>query len=268
MSLQQIEQSGSSLSATNQAILTVHASSLNGRGTISCYNVNSKQQDIPIVILLHGVYGDHWVWNELGGVHQVYQRLRANGQLDDMILVMPGDGSYYAGSGYLPLQAGPNAEQWIVTDVLEAVIRSIHGASKNSNVYLSGLSMGGYGALRLGAKYPDKFQGISAHSAITQLQELSLFINEALSIYRCEASREPDILYWMQRHRHQLPPLRFDCGQDDPLHSGNLAFSQQLKHDNIKHSFTSLEGAHEWSYWNTNVERSLLFFQNLEHPPQ
>jgi S-formylglutathione hydrolase FrmB len=39
-------------------------------------------------------------------------------------------------------------------------------------VAIAGLSMGGYGALRLGAKYAPNFSAISAHSAITELQDM------------------------------------------------------------------------------------------------
>ncbi|MEM8488256.1 MAG: alpha/beta hydrolase-fold protein [Bacteroidota bacterium] len=265
MSIQQIEQSSPEGAADKRMVLTVHASSLKGRGNISCYNAYSEATDLPIVILLHGVYGNHWVWMNMGGAHAVYERLRESNEIDEMLLVMPEDGSYYAGSAYLPLRNGFNYEQWIMEDMLETVLKRVPAASKKSRVYITGLSMGGYGALRLGAKYASRFSGISAHSAITTIEEMRIFVEEDLSIYQCENPNETDVLHWATQHKAQLPPLRMDCGKDDVLYGGNVEFSQQLKAAQIDHTFTTSEGGHEWPYWNRMVEHTLRFFDGIEH---
>lgn len=264
MTIQQIERSDPTLIEDNLTLLTVHASSLKGRGNISVYNTNSTKKDIPVVILLHGVYGNNWVWMHLGGVHNVYEQLRKEQQIDEMLLVMPEDGSYYSGSGYLPLTNGCDYERWIVDDVLQSLKKSFPNVTNNSNLYLSGLSMGGYGALRIGAKYPTLFSGISAHSSITKFSEMSLFINEPLSIYQCDNSHEKDILYWMQKNKNRLPPLRFDCGIDDQLYTGNIKLQKQLVKYGIDHKFDSYVGCHEWSYWNKHVATSLKMFSDIE----
>lgn len=269
MAIQQIEQSTPGSATDKCMTLTVHASSLKGRGTISCYNAYSETRDLPIVILLHGVYGNHWVWMNMGGVHNVYDRLRANkdadNSIDEMLLVMPEDGSYYAGSGYLPLSNGYDFERWIMEDMLETVIKKVPSASEKSRLYITGLSMGGYGALRLGAKYANTFSGISAHSAITNIKEMSLFVKEDLSIYHCEDPHETDALYWFKRNKQHLPPTRMDCGEDDELYAGNVQFSQLLKDARIDHTFLTSTGGHEWPYWHRMVEHSLRFFDGIEH---
>lgn len=264
MAIQQIEQSSPELTADKLLLLTVHASSLKGRGNLSCYNAYSEARDLPIVLLLHGVYGSHWAWMHLGGAHRVYERLRAAHQIDEMVLVMPEDGSYYAGSAYLPLSKGYDFERWIVVDALEAVMTTVPSVSEASRLYIAGLSMGGYGALRLGAKYAGRFSGISAHSAITDIQEMRLFVEEDLSIYRCDDPNETDLLYWFEHNRRQLPLLRMDCGEDDVLYAGNVSFSARLKDARIDHSFSISEGGHEWAYWNRMLAHTLRFFDDID----
>ncbi len=264
MAIQQIEQSSREGAKGKRMTLTVHASSLKGRGTISCYNAYSEGRDLPIVILLHGVYGGHWVWMNMGGVHDVYDRLRVDNNMDEMLLVMPEDGSYYAGSGYLPLSNGYDFERWIMEDMLETVIQRVPAVSNRSRLYITGLSIGGYGALRLGAKYANRFNGISAHSAITDIKEMSLFVKEELSIYHCEDPNETDVLYWFKRNKQHLPPMRIDCGENDELYAGNLKFSQQLNDAQIDHTFLTSTGGHEWPYWHRMVEHTLRFFDGLE----
>ena len=263
MAIQQIEESSPEPGSEKLKYLTVHASSLKGRGTISCYNAFSDTKNLPVVILLHGVYGSHWVWMNMGGVHSVYERLRETHQIDEMLLVMPEDGSYYAGSGYLPLSNGYNFEQWIVEDALQTVFQTIPCASEASPLFITGLSMGGYGALRLGAKYADRFSGISAHSAITDILEMKVFVEEDLSIYHCNAPHEADIMYWLEQHKQQLPPLRMDCGTSDVLYAGNVRFSERLKNAKIEHTFSTADGCHEWSYWNRMIEHTLRFFDAI-----
>lgn len=264
MSYQQIEKSNSRYTANNVQLLTVHASSVGGRRDISLYNAYSEARDIPIVFLLHGVYGNHWVWMHLGGVHEVYERLRKESGLSEMLLVMPSDGGFYGGSAYLPLKEGGDYDAWIVDDALNAVIETIECVSSESRVYISGLSMGGYGALRLGAKYPETFNGVSGHSSITSLSEMPIFVKEPLSLYECDNENESSIVYWMEKHRTQLPPMRFDCGKDDELYEGNIAFQKQLVDLGFSHEFSVHEGAHSWDYWNEHVATTLTFFDSLE----
>lgn len=90
-----------------------------------------------------------------------------------MVLVMPSDGGFYGDSAYLPLSNVENYKKWIVEDVIEAAIRCNPSTSLEPNIYIARLSMGSYGALRLRAKYPSIFNGISAHSGITIIQEMS-----------------------------------------------------------------------------------------------
>ncbi|BFM20261.1 alpha/beta hydrolase [Gilvimarinus japonicus] len=261
MTIQQIEASkGSGELGGKLKYLTVHSSALKGRGNISCYNANSDKTNLPIVVLLHGVYGNHWVWMDLGGVHKVYESLRESGEIDEMLLVMPEDGSYYAGSGYLPLSNGLDFDSWIMDDVLTALTQSLSCVSGSSKVYLSGLSMGGYGALRLGAKHARQVSGISAHSSITCLEDFKHFVNEDLAIYQCDNEQEPDLLYWFTQMQEHLPPMRLDCGTEDVLFPGNLTLSERLSSAGIAHQFQAGSGGHEWAYWHKQVAETLRFF--------
>lgn len=265
MSLQQVEVSNRDLMQDDKLmLLTLHSSALKGRGNVSVYNAYSDAKDLPIVILMHGVYGNHWVWMHLGGVHEVYNRLRAEG-LSECVLVMPEDGSYYAGSGYLPLKHA-DYDKWIVDDLIEGVQKTCDCVSENSKLFISGLSMGGYGALRLGAKYADRFSGISGHSSITDIKEIGQFVDENLDHYELDdnaESEEADILYWLNKNRAHLPPLRFDCGREDQLFQGNLQFKERLENAGLEFSFTENAGTHEWPYWNTHVADTFAFFDNI-----
>jgi S-formylglutathione hydrolase FrmB len=128
---------------------------------------------------------------------------------------------------------------------------------------ISGLSMGGYGALRLGAKYAES-SGISAHSAITEIAGMSDFVEEPLSEYLQSGPREElSPIYWLRKHRRILPALRFDCGTSDKLLEGNRALHEALKAEGIAHTYEELPGGHEWSYWQLQIKKTLRFASEL-----
>lgn len=263
MAVTRIEKSNPQLSRDNTLTLTLHSDNLNRRQDVTVYNPYSAQKDLPIVFLLHGVYGNNWVWMDLGGAHQVYESLRKQG-LSEFVLVMPSDGGLWEGSGYLPLEEHGNFEKWIVDDVLNTVLDTLGSVSTQSNLYITGLSMGGYGALRLGAKYASQFSGISAHSSITKVEDLALFTDKPLENYQTKQTHESDILYWCNQNKADLPPLRLDCGTDDELFESNQELVTKLNQANIEFQYEELSGGHEWPYWNRNLVKTLKFFDQIE----
>lgn len=264
MTIQRLEVSNPEFTPNNTQMVTVHSSHLKRRHDINFYNVNASGQNLPVIILLHGVYGNSWVWMNLGGIDKAYEKVKAELNIPEFILAMPSDGGRLDGSAYLPSLETGNYEKWIVEDVMDACKQTLDSVTDNSHFYISGLSMGGYGALRLGAKYPNLFKGISAHSAITKLSDMEHFVETPLSEYQCEHSSEADVMYWLKQNQHQLPKIRFDCGQDDVLHDSNLQFEKQLKEAEIPYLFEQFPGGHEWAYWHLHVQKTVKFFADIE----
>jgi enterochelin esterase-like enzyme len=256
-----IEISDPQFESGNLRFITVKSPCLKGRGDICVYVPPQARahQVLPVVILLHGVYGSAWAWTHSAGVHLQANEMIYRGELPPMILAMPSDGLWGDGSGYLP-HSGYDFEKWIVEDIVAALSEKIVGASQVSPVFIAGLSMGGFGALRIGAKYGKRFQGISGHSSITSLEQLKLFVEEDLSHYQQADARDEDIFQTIQNAPNSLPPLRFDCGQADHLLSYNRLLHQQLKSAGIAHEYEEFPGGHEWSYWTEHIGKSLLFF--------
>ena len=223
------------------------------------------EQNVPVVLLLHGVYGSHWAWSQKGGAHRTAARLIKEQVIPPMILAMPSDGLWGDGSGYLK---HPHAdfERYIVDDVpaCVATVAPDGTVTAESPLFIAGLSMGGFGALRLGAKYAQRFRGISAHSSITHFSQMGSFIEEPLALYGPPPVSEQSVLSAMEANRAHLPPIRFDCGVDDKLIEHNRTLHRDLERLGIPHIYEEFPGAHEWSYWEKHLEDSLRFFgQNL-----
>lgn len=178
------------------------------------------------------------------------------------VLACPSDGLFAEGSGYLPQHDG-DFEAWIL-QVPELIRAAVPSCTEASPVFLCGLSMGGYGSLCLGTKYPERFAAISAHSPIIKVEEFRNFLapDQAEEMF-AQRARTWDILKCVRDNRDRLPPLRFDCGIEDKLGPGNDEFHAALTGLGIAHTYERLPGAHDWSYWHENLPRSLSFFTQV-----
>lgn len=245
--------------------MTVKSHALKGRGDICLYlpPQAKEAQNLPIYILLHGVYGSAWIWALKGGAHKTAEKLMASGEMKPAILAMPTDGLWGDGSAYFS-HHNAHYDQWIVEEVPIAIRENIPQAGPDSKICIGGLSMGGYGALRLGAQFPEIFEAISGHSSITELEQMKLFVEEPLSEYTSHC-KEPNVVDIMIKNRAKLPALRFDCGSSDLLIEANRKLHQQLKEAQIPHQYKEFSGGHEWPYWQEHVEKSLRFFDQHSH---
>lgn len=257
------EVSNPEFESNNLRFITVKTPNLKGRGDICVFVPPFKDlKDLPIVTLLHGVYGSAWIWAHKAGVHFTALKMMQEGLIKPMVLAMPSDGLWGDGSAYLP-HSEKNFEDWIVKDVNQAVLENIDCTSKNSSLFIAGLSMGGYGALRLGAKYPNTYQGISGHSSITNKNQMHLFVEENEENYNQENRIDEDVFSLLQKNKLRLPPFRFDCGKNDILIEQNRTLHHLLKREHINHTYQEFEGKHEWSYWEEHIKDTLLFFDSL-----
>jgi S-formylglutathione hydrolase FrmB len=262
--IKNIELSNPQFESGNMRYLTFFSPALLRRGDVSVFyppEVKSLR-GVPVVILLHGVYGSHWSWTHLGGAHLTSQKLIEVKKIEPLILLMPSDGLWGQGSAYIENNF-ENHEKWIVKDVLECSRKVFSEITDESPVFIAGLSMGGFGALRLGAKYNNLFKAISAHSSITKFEQMKRFIEIPLYEFGDKDIERRNPVYWLKKNREQLPALRFDCGKDDFLFDGNVKLHKQLNDLSIDHNFQAFEGTHSWMYWQEHLCDTLLFFNSV-----
>ena len=244
--------------------ITVKSNALKKRADITVYtplSINEDLTDLPIVILLHGVYGSHWAWALKGKVHETAQKLINDGQIKPMILVMPSDGLYGDGSGYVPHKT-ENYEKWIVEDVIQVVKEQIPQVTADSPIFITGLSMGGFGALRLGAKYPSVFKAFSGLSSITHFNQIGEFVADFKQLQDV-ALEQDGVLDWLLKNKDILPPFRFDCGSEDILIEYNRKLHNDLEKHQILHFYKEFSGGHSWDYWAEHIDETLLFFNRF-----
>ena len=270
------EISDAALAPPGLRFVTVKSAALGQRADITLYvppqvDANAQgRRDVPIVLLLHGVYGSHWAWAFKGGAHVTAQRLVDAGAIPPLVLAMPSDGLWGDGSGYVrhaERHGAQDFERWVVDEVPAAVLQACTSCSDASPLCIVGLSMGGYGALRLAGRYPQRFACAAAHSSMTELVQFDKLVAEPRHAWRAEPD-DGSVLAALLAAPARLPPLRLDCGVDDPFIAGNRQLHDELTRHGIAHEYAEHAGGHSWDYWARHLEDSLRFFgKHLAHRP-
>lgn len=238
--------------------VTVKSQALRGRGDLMVW-APTDATPVALIILLHGVYSSHWCWAMRGGAHRTAARMVAAGDLPPVVLAMPSDGLRGDGSGYVRHGDATDFEHWIVHDVPAAAQAAVPALNPDAPRFIAGLSMGGFGALRIGATHAGLFSGISGHSSITHISQMTQFIEEDYTAFGSQGS-DASVLDAIVAAGAALPPLRFDCGTTDQLIEENRALHRALDARGIEHTFEEFPGTHEWAYWEAHVADTFRFF--------
>lgn len=241
--------------------VTIKSANLGGRGDVVLFvpaEVKSSSE-VPIVILLHGVYGSSWGWAMKGAAHLTAARLIAAGDIPPMVLAMPSDGLWGDGTGYVTHQSEKDYEAWIAADV-PALVRRVVPETSEGPLFIAGLSMGGYGALRIAAKHGrQQFAAASSMSCCTRLEVMIERVTEPASAF-AGVPQPTALLDTMLANRSNLPRLHFNCGTEDALLAQNRALHESLCRINVQHEYAEFSGGHTWAYWERHLEGSLRFF--------
>lgn len=207
----------------------------------------------PVLYLLHGLSDDHRAWTSWTSLDRYVRRL-------PLIVIMPdGERSFYTN-----MAEGARFEDYLMEDLLGHVEGCYHVLKGREHTAIGGLSMGGYGAMKLGLKYPDRFGSVGAHSGAfgaARRSEEDPLEPELYRIFgpRGEAHRESNDCYLLAEKiaPERLPALYFDCGTEDFLLEDNRAFHAHLQRLGIPHTYHEFPGEHNWAYWDQHIQDSL-----------
>jgi putative tributyrin esterase len=228
---------------------TANSRALGRRADVTCWS-SGHDGPLPLVVLLHGVYGSHWAWALKAGAHRTAASLGV-----PVALAMPSDGLFGLGSGYVRHSGGDFAA-WILEEVPWLASQLAPGVDPDAPIALVGLSMGGFGALLLGARHGERVHAVNGMSSITDFAQMRFFVGDISGYDVAEDDRS--VLQAMTTAA-TLPRVRFDCGSSDPLIEPNRALHAGLDDAGIDHEYVEHAGGHEWPYWSTHLRAALEF---------
>lgn len=203
----------------------------------------------PVLLQLHGYSDDHRAWSLKSRLWEYVENL-------PLVVVMPSGEN----SGYYNHYPPYLYEDMIVRDLVAHVRAAL--PVRAGPWAIGGLSMGGFGAIRLGLKHPAQFCSIWAHSSYLPnpaRDEQGAWTMPQLSPAARKMLRtEVSVYHWAaQLAPEYRPRLSFDCGVDDFLIRHNRDFHAFLTRRKFPHHYAEHPGAHTWEYWDTHVRSAL-----------
>jgi S-formylglutathione hydrolase FrmB len=204
--------------------------------------------------LLHGLSDDHTTWMR----RSCPERYTLGYPL---VVVMPDGGRGW----YTNAVEGDAYEDDLMDQVMGLVEANFPVKAQRSARAIGGLSMGGFGAIKLALKYPDRFASAHSSSGIFGLcrepAEASKLVPEIYRIFGKHPKGCPEDPYVLAEGAkpRSLPALRVDCGLEDPFLAQNRAFHEHLTDCKIAHDFQESNGTHSWSYWDRQFREALAF---------
>ncbi|HNW86117.1 MAG TPA: alpha/beta hydrolase family protein [Candidatus Limiplasma sp.] len=238
--------------------------------------LNRKKSDylqhgvkFQVLYLLHGAYGDATDWMRLTSIEKYAQEHK-------LAVVMPSASNsfyqnMYCGSDYLTY----------LTDELPAVVQALFPVSrKRENTFVAGLSMGGYGAVKLAMERPRQYAACASLSGAIDLEavmEQTKHGNLAAP-FRWDALFErPDNvpgsdadLFALIRKRlaqgEMLPRVFQSCGTEDFIYAANVSARDKLKALGVDITYEEHPGIHDWDYWDTHIQRALNWMRLANEP--
>ena len=194
----------------------------------------------PALILFGGNIHDETIWDQLGA-DEAADQLIAAGEIPPLLIIMP-DGGWMANN----TSGGPGSYETVVLDdLLRWVEANFCVWPTPAGRAIGGLSRGGYWALEIAFRHPDRFASVGGHSAAL----LDTFAGPAVNPRQTALSND-------------LGDLRIylDIGRDDYLRANTIQLHEEMEAAGVPHTWVFQDGRHEEAYWSAHVEDYLRWY--------
>lgn len=221
--------------------------------TPDAYNGETK---FPVMYLLHGHSGNYATWVKSVDVKSVADK-------HQFIIVCP-DGNYSSWYFDSSMDSTSRYETYVANELVAWIDNEYSTIPNRESRAISGLSMGGHGALYLAFRHQDVFGACGSMSGGVDIRPFPN--NWGMKEHLGEQRSHPE--NW-EKHTiinmlHLLTPntlqITIDCGIDDFFYDVNMRLHDELLYRNIPHTFISRPGAHNWDFWKTSVKYHSMFF--------
>lgn len=226
-------------------------------------------KEFATLYLLHGGSGAFSDWHKKTTEPGIVNRMAEE---YDLIIVTPGVGpsSYYYDS---PQMDSVQYETYITAELIPHIDQRYKTLAKKESRAITGLSMGGHGAIMLSAKHPGLFAVATSMSGVMNIDTRLWKVPEEFSKLRQGQQQQmlgDDLRYdtpfntytavgLVDEMKENGIALLMDCGVDDFLLETNRQMHKLLLENGTPHDYTERPGAHTWEYWTEALPYHLLF---------
>jgi S-formylglutathione hydrolase FrmB len=212
-----------------------------------------------VVYLLHGYSGNQNDWiNSAKGVEK-------NADQYNLLIVCP-DGNYNSWYWDSPVDPKSQYETFVSKELVAAIDAKYKTIKDRKGRGITGLSMGGHGALYLAFRHQDVFGAAGSMSGGVDIRPFPNNWDMAQKLGSYAEFPERWEKNTVMNQLNLLTPnslaIIIDCGTEDFFYNVNEKLHQELLYRNIPHDYITRPGEHNWPYWTNSVKYQMLFMSN------
>ena len=207
----------------------------------------------PVLYLLHGMSDDHTIWGRRTNIERYVSEL-------GIAVIMPCAGrSFYR-------NCNPQMRYWdFLSEELPDLVKKFFNVSdRREDTYVAGLSMGGYGALKLAFNHPERFAAAASFSGslcnywlekCNPVEYHYIFGNrEDLAGTEDDLAGKAKALAESGKER---PRIFMSCGTEDSLYGETLEYRDLLQNLGYDLTYQERPGSHNWGFWDQEIQTAL-----------
>ncbi|MGB4590373.1 MAG: alpha/beta hydrolase family protein [Clostridiaceae bacterium] len=227
--------------------------------------VNKTTEPYKVLYLLHGKNGDANAFFDFTNVIAYAEKYGI------ITISTSVRNSFYTNMVY-----GEKYFDYLSIEVPETINSMLNLKIDPLHTYILGYSMGGFGALKMGLTYPDRFRGIASLSgSLRSMAENKRKIEDEdrrdlyLAFGDCEGStaKENDIFQLLEKameNEGKIPEIYLYCGRNDGLLEVNRTYHEYLEEKGISHIYVEDDGKHEFERWDEQIREYIKIIQSNE----
>jgi len=222
------------------------------------YKKSSKK--FPVVYLLHGYSGNYASWAK------DFKELKKQVDLYDFIVIGV-DGNYSSWYFDSPIDPTYKYETYVTAELVPYIDKNYKTITSREGRAISGLSMGGHGALYLSIKHQDIFGAAGSMSGGVDFRPFpdNWDIKKRLGTITefPENWDKNTVVNMLDLLPNNSLKMIIDCGVDDFFMNVNRDLHAKMLTRKINHDYIERPGEHNLSYWENALKFQLLFFSNF-----
>lgn len=250
------------VNAAKVETLNVYSNSMK-KNTRTCVvtpdSYNKTGKSLPVLYLLHGHGGNYASWiND-------FPQLR---QLSDMYnLILVGvDGGFSSWYFDSPIDSTFRYETYVTKEVIGFIDSNFNTVKSREGRAVTGLSMGGHGALYLSIRHQDIFGVSGSMSGGVDFRPFPKNWDIAKRLgditLNPENWEKNTVIYQLSLIKSNNPAMIIDCGVNDFFINVNRQLHEKMLDLKINHDYIERPGVHNIDYWRNSLQYQVLFFDN------
>lgn len=205
--------------------------------------------------LLHGQSDDYSIWLRRTSIERYASAY-------GICVVMPSAARSY----YTDMKYGEKYYTYIARELPRIMQEYLNISDRREDTYIAGLSMGGYGALKIGLRECDHFCAAAGLSPVADINELLRDKQLSVPIFGDVEKVDPQedlfCLAKQQDSNPNKPRLYVGIGTEDFLYEGNTRFRQLLEGLHYDFTYRESPGVHCWEFWDEYIQYVLEWMLN------